>query len=94
MTTVLISSQECNKHINPIGHPEQVDRLKVIKKALNSEAFNKLKKLDAKIESFEYILTLHSKNYLNYVRENCGGIEQNFLDADTIVNRNSLMAAL
>lgn len=94
MTTVLISSQECNKHINPIGHPEQVDRLKVIKKALNSEAFNKLKKLDAKIESFEYILTLHSKNYLNYVRKNCGGIEQNFLDADTVVNRNSLMAAL
>ena len=93
MTTVLISSQECNKHINPIGHPEQVDRLKVIKKALNLKAFNKLKKLDAKIESFEYILTLHSKNYLNYVRENCG-IEQNFLDADAVVNRNSLLAAL
>ena len=94
MKTVFISNPKCNKHINPIGHPEQVLRLKTIISTLNSDSFSNLHKKKAKIGSFQDVLSLHSKDHLDLIIEKSTHLEQSNLDADTIVNRDSLPAAL
>ena len=94
MTTVFLSNQECNKHINPVGHPEQVGRLITIEKILSTNQFKGLKKVEARIGHYEDILEVHSESYLKDISEKCSSITQTFIDGDTVVNKNSLPAAL
>ena len=94
MKTVFISNPECNKHINPTGHPEQVSRLTRVRTALNSDTFKNLLRKKAPIGNYQDVLTLHSKSYLDQIVEKCSHLEQSYLDADTVVNKDSLSAAL
>ena len=94
MKTVFISNKECNKHVNPIGHPEQVLRLKTIINTLNSDSFSNLHKIKAKRGSFQDVISLHSQDHLDLIIEKSTHLEQSNLDADTVVNRDSLPAAL
>jgi len=91
-TSVITSSTYQNHDTGP-GHPERVDRVKVV----NEE----LKKLDKKIEWFEpklfdqkIIEHVHNKKYLNKIFSSFPKSGIQFLDGDTIVSPGSKQAAL
>ena len=67
MKTIFISNPECNKHINPVGHPEQVSRLTQINRTLNGNTFRSLNKKRAALGTFQDVLTLHTKEYLDLI---------------------------
>ena len=93
MKTSVITSLTYQNHNTGPGHPERVDRVKVI----NEE----LKKLDKKITWFEpksfdqaIIEQVHNKEYLNKISTSFPKSGIQFLDGDTIVSPGSREAAL
>jgi len=93
LKTSIITSSTYQNHITGPGHPERIDRIKVI----NEE----LKKLDNKILWFQpkpfdqtIIEKVHNKKYLDNISLSFpkNGIE--FLDSDTIISPGSKQAAL
>ena len=93
MKTSIITSLTYQNHNTGPGHPERVDRVKVV----NEE----LKKLDKKIKWFEpksfdhtIIEKVHNKNYLDKISISFPKNGIQFLDGDTIVSPGSKEAAL
>lgn len=93
MKTSVITSSTYQNHDTGPGHPERVDRVKVV----NEE----LKKLDKKIQWFEpklfdqkIIEHVHNKKYLNKIFSSFPKSGIQFLDGDTIVSPGSKQAAL
>lgn len=93
MKTSVITSSTYQNHDTGPGHPERVDRVKVV----NEE----LKKLDKKIEWFEpklfdqkIIEHVHNKKYLNKISSSFPKSGIQFLDGDTILSPGSKQAAL
>ena len=93
MKTSVITSSTYQNHDTGPGHPERVDRVKVV----NEE----LKKLDKKIDWFEpklfdqkIIEYVHYKKYLNKISSSFPKSGIQFLDGDTIVSPGSKQAAL
>ena len=93
MKTSVITSLTYQNHDTGPGHPERVDRVKVV----NEE----LKKLDEKIKWFEpklfdhtIIEKVHNKNYLEKISISYPKSGIQFLDEDTIVSPGSKEAAL
>ena len=93
MKTSVITSSTYQNHDTGPGHPERVDRVKVV----NEE----LKKLDKKIEWFEpklfdqkIIEHVHNKKYLNKISSSFPKSGIQFLDGDTIVSPGSKQATL
>ena len=93
MKTSVITSLTYQNHDTGPGHPERVDRVKVV----NEE----LKKLDKKIKWFEpklfdhnIIEKVHNKNYLEKISISFPKSGIQFLDGDTIVSPGSKEAAL
>ena len=93
MKTSLITSLTYQNHNTGPGHPERVDRVKVV----NEE----LKKFDKKIKWFEpklfdhtIIEKVHNKNYLEKISISFPKSGIQFLDGDTIVSPGSKEAAL
>ena len=93
MKTSVITSLTYQNHNTGPGHPERVDRVKVV----NEE----LKKLDEKIKWFEpklfdhtIIEKVHNKNYLEKISISFPKSGIQFLDGDTIVSPGSKEAAI
>ena len=93
MKTSVITSLTYQNHDTGPGHPERVDRVKVV----NEE----LKKLDEKIKWFEpklfdhtIIEKVHNKNYLEKISISFPKSGIQFLDGDTVVSPGSKEAAL
>ena len=93
MKTSVITSLTYQNHDTGPGHPERVDRVKVV----NEE----LKKFDKKIKWFEpklfdhsIIEKVHNKNYLEKISISFPKSGIQFLDGDTIVSPGSKEAAL
>ena len=93
MKTSVITSLTYQNHDTGPGHPERVDRVKVV----NEE----LKKLDKKIKWFEpklfnhtIIEKVHNKNYLEKISISFPKSGIQFLDGDTIVSPGSKEAAI
>ena len=93
MKTSIITSLTYQNHITGPGHPERIDRVKVI----NEE----LKKLDNKILWFQpkpfdqtIIEKVHDKNYLDNISLSFPKNGIKFLDSDTIISPGSKQATL
>ena len=93
MKTSVITSLTYQNHNTGPGHPERVDRVKVV----NEE----LKKFDKKIKWFEpklfdhsIIEKVHNKNYLEKISISFPKSGIQFLDGDTVVSPGSKEAAL
>ena len=93
MKTSIITSLTYQNHITGPGHPERIDRVKVINE--------KLKKLDNKIEWFQpkpfdqtIIEKVHNKKYLDNISLSFPKNGIKFLDRDTIISPGSKQAAL
>lgn len=93
MKTSIITSLTYQNHITGPGHPERIDRVKVINK--------ELRKFDKNIEWFQpksfdhsIIEKIHNKKYLNNLSLSFPKNGIKFLDGDTIISPGSKQAAL
>lgn len=93
MTTLFISHSDCDDHINPPGHPEQVARLNHIRRALSADTFADLKRWDAQECEDSDILLCHPEHHLNQITlaEPMSGWSN--LDGDTFMTKGSVRAA-
>ena len=93
MKTSIITSLTYQNHVTGPGHPERIDRVKVINE--------KLKQLDNKIEWFQpkpfdqtIIEKVHNKKYLDNISLSFPKNGIKFLDSDTIISPGSKQATL
>ncbi|UYV37462.1 histone deacetylase family protein [Rhodobacteraceae bacterium D3-12] len=87
MTTLLMTHGDCNKHVTPMGHPEQVARLAAIETAL--AGLDGLDRREAPLGRDEEILRCHPQGYLERIAGHAAGQ----LDSDTWMSDGSMQAA-
>ena len=71
MTTALITHKDCLDHVSPSGHPECVERLKVILSALGDSEFEKLDRVNAVQATMEQISLVHDQDHIDHVPFEC-----------------------
>jgi acetoin utilization deacetylase AcuC-like enzyme len=93
MSTLILSHNDCFNHIEPVGHPEQVKRIKKVLDVLKTSKFSDLTWRDAPLATREQIELCHSTDYVKSIEEIIidGSIAQ--IDADTYFGQGSLAAA-
>lgn len=94
MTTALFTHPDCLGHVTPPGHPERVDRLHAIARALEDPAFAALSRREAPLAEDTDLTLAHPPAYVARVRDAIPGAGWVSLDADTHVGPGSLEAAL
>jgi len=94
MTTALYTHPDCLGHVTPPGHPERVDRLHTILRALEDPAFAALSRREAPLAEEADLLLAHPAAYVARVRDAVPATGWVSLDADTHVGPGSLDAAL
>ncbi len=91
MTTALFMHPDCDTHVTPPGHPEQVARLEAVEAAL--AGFDLLRKA-APLGEEAHILRCHPQRYIDKLRAAIPAKGWAALDGDTHVTTGSLDAAL
>ncbi|WP_039019321.1 histone deacetylase family protein [Halocynthiibacter namhaensis] len=91
MKTAFITHPDCDGHVTPPGHPEQVARLDVIRKAL--AGFDLLRE-DAPLGRAEDILRCHPQHYIDRIEASVPENGWNTLDGDTHMAPGSYQAGL
>ncbi len=91
MTTAFITHPDCDGHVTPPGHPEQVARLEYIRDAL---AGFELLREEAPLGRVEDILRCHPQHYIDRIESAVPASGWNMLDGDTHMAPGSFKAAL
>lgn len=91
MTTALYTHADCDQHITPDGHPERVERLKAVAKALEGMD---LDRRVAPLGTDDDVLLAHWPEYLALIKASSPGTGFRQLDADTSMSPGSLTAAM
>jgi acetoin utilization deacetylase AcuC-like enzyme len=94
MTTVLFTHPSTHAHENPPGHPERVDRITSVEKALSAFSFDALTRAEAPLGKDEDIIRAHDANYVQMVRDAAPKQDWSQFDPDTFMSPGSLEAAL
>lgn len=93
MSTLILNHKDFLNHIEPIGHPEQVDRMSNILKRLRIDEFKDLIWKEAPIATKQDLLLGHTKKYIDYIENiQTDGITTQ-LDGDTYFGEGTLDAA-
>ncbi|MDG1280707.1 MAG: histone deacetylase family protein [Pseudorhodobacter sp.] len=90
MTTALFTHPDCDQHVEPPGHPEQVARLKAVQTAL---ARIDLLRLEAPLGDWADITRCHPQSYIDRVAAAIPARPWAALDGDTYLAPGSLTAA-
>ncbi|MBB3773168.1 acetoin utilization deacetylase AcuC-like enzyme [Angulomicrobium tetraedrale] len=64
MTTLLVAHDACLEHLTPAGHPERPDRVRVLNRVFEAEAFATLAREQAPIASREDIVRVHPEDFV------------------------------
>src|SRR5579871_2242599 len=95
MTIALISHPDCLLHDAGEGHPERPDRVKVIQDAFKQYHFKKPAKFyEAPLATRDQLLSVHDKDYVDWIISIAPKEGWIAIDADTILNPYSLQAAM
>ena len=94
MVTRFYSHPVYLEHLTPPGHPERPDRLRAIARALEDEAFEGLKRVEAPEGDAATILLAHPESFVERVRESIPDTGIAAVDADTSVSPKSWKAAI
>lgn len=95
MTLAIYTHADCLAHDTGPGHPEQIDRLRVILDALKASSFaNQLSFIEAPLAHEADLLLAHDAGYIRAIRAAAPATGFISLDADTIMSPGSLNAAL
>ncbi|MCX2979920.1 histone deacetylase family protein [Halieaceae bacterium IMCC14734] len=94
MTTLLISHQDCQRHVMLDNHPESPERLASIEQALEQTTWaNQLLRRKAGEIDAELFAGVHPRHYIDRLAELRPGEGIARIDPDTSINRHSLRAA-
>ncbi|MEM0977383.1 MAG: histone deacetylase family protein [Pseudomonadota bacterium] len=93
MATLLITHDDCDKHVTPEGHPEQVARLAYIRAVLDGPEFDQLSRMEAPMGSEAQIVMAHPQRYIDRVKSAVPTSGYASLDGDTHLAPGSLTAA-
>lgn len=93
MTTLLVSHPQGLDHQTPQGHAERPDRLRAVEKALTASRFNDLERRDATSVDLAIAELVHSKSYLQKLRDARPMEGIGMIDADTYISAGSFNAA-
>jgi len=93
MTTALVTHLDCLSHINPPGHPEQVDRLHAINAVLEAEEFAYLVRVDAPLAEDAHLLRAHPADHLAALAARLPASSFAAIDGDTFLCPGTLTAA-
>jgi len=92
MTVLLVTHESSNDHVNPIGHPERVDRLDAVVAGVR-DASAQVVDIKAPMIDRSVLQIVHSREYIDRIKEFCaqggGG-----LDPDTYAVEGSFRASL
>jgi acetoin utilization deacetylase AcuC-like enzyme len=91
MTTALFTHPDCDLHVTPQGHPERVDRLKAVRRALDGWA---LERRECPLGTDEDVLLAHRSEYLDLIKQSSPEKGWRQLDADTHMSPGSFTAAM
>jgi acetoin utilization deacetylase AcuC-like enzyme len=94
MSTLLITHPACLDHHTPSGHPESVQRLMVIEKALSDSFFAPLVREVAPLATLDDLKLAHEASYIEALYTVSGTVEDVWLDGDTVISPGSWEAAL
>ncbi len=94
MSTLLLTHEAGFGHVTPTGHPERVERLAAVQKALSGTDFAGLLRSEAPLAADADLLRAHPQSYLDRIRAGLPDDGWSQLDADTFMSPGSLDAAL
>ena len=94
MPTLLVTHSACLCHLTPAGHPERPDRLRAIDRALESERFQMLGRMQAPTAELDAIARCHPMDYIAALRDATPKQGMVRLDPDTSMSPGSFEAAL
>ncbi len=94
MSTAFFTDPACLTHLTPNGHPERVDRLRAILRALEAPEFAGLDRRQAPPAPLSELLRCHPQAYIDRIRAAIPAAGAHQLDADTWVSPGSWDAAL
>ncbi len=94
MTTLFVTHPACLDHVNPPGHPERAERLKVINALLDEPRFAGLDHMLAPEASFDAVALCHSEHEIGEIRHRAPKRGFVHLDGDTSMSPGSLEAML
>lgn len=92
--TALITHPACLRHDTGRGHPERIDRLRVVLQALQSPEFATLHRIEAPLAARSDIERIHDADYVDSVLAAIPEEGLAMLDGDTVVSPGSGEAAL
>ena len=91
MATALYMHDDCLDHVNPPGHPEQVDRLRAVAAGASGLA---VARREAPVAADAEVLRCHPAGYLAAIRAAVPQTGRMRLDGETSLSPGSLTAAL
>ncbi len=94
MFTHIITHQACLNHLTPPGHPEQVERLKAVLRALEAEEFAYLPRIDAPLADEATLALAHDRAHVDFVLSQVPQSGFHAIDGDTALSPGSGEAAL
>ena len=94
MTTRLYENSIFKEHVTPPGHPERVDRLRALEKALADPIFDPLDRLEAPRAEDSAVLLAHPESFLDKIRAAIPESGMKQIDGDTHASPKSFEAAL
>lgn len=94
MATALYSHADSLRHLTPEGHPERVERMAAVARALAPAQFDALARRESPMAEEAEVLRAHPAGRLAAIRANIPLTGFNTLDGDTFLSPGSLEAAL
>ncbi|MEE4117510.1 MAG: histone deacetylase family protein [Paracoccaceae bacterium] len=94
MATALYTHEDCLLHLTPPGHPERVERLEAVTRALSAPAFAALERREAPLAERAELRRCHPESYVAEIEASIPAKGSRALDADTHVVAGSWDAAL
>jgi acetoin utilization deacetylase AcuC-like enzyme len=94
MTTALYTHASSLNHTTPPGHPERVERMQAIGRALAAPDFSGLRRLDAPRGTDRDVLLAHPQTHLDFIRQSAPETGYRSLDADTHMSPGTFDAAM
>lgn len=94
MVTRLYTHSSYRDHVNPPGHPERPDRVRVVEDALSDDAFDDLDRHHAPEGTVEQVTLAHPLRYVEAIRDAVPASGIHRIDGDTTLSAGSWDAAI
>lgn len=93
MTTLLLTHESGLSHLTPPGHPERVERLRAVERALEEERFATLARVQAPRGTLDQVLLCHRESFAKRLID--ASPETGFVpvDTDTVMSPGTMEAA-